>query len=162
MQSQVNAATLRIQICGNSSDKDQPLKPAKSDIPDELRAWHTWAQQKALEILLDRHQVPLCFGPLYALTAYDRIYYGSVEIVATFREVKRHARDSVIMLHDSGRYRAGRVTRFLVHTAPGCIPGEERDTNIADVRLYQRVDDTHQAAKASSKALGCPIYKAIL
>ena len=66
------------------------------------------------------------------------------------------------MLHDNGVYRAGRVMRFLSHTAPGCIPDKEHDTNIADMRLYQPVHDTHQAAKASSEALGCPIYKSNL
>lgn len=141
---------------------DQPPKPAKSHIPAELLAWHEWAQQKGSKNLLDRHQVQLCYGPMHALTAYDRISYGGVEIVATVQEVSKHARDSVIMLHDNDLYRAGRVVRFLVHTAPGCIPDKEHDTNIADVRLYQPVPDSHQAAKASSKALGCPIYKSNL
>ncbi|KAL3154995.1 hypothetical protein ABBQ38_011520 [Trebouxia sp. C0009 RCD-2024] len=99
---------------------------------------------------------------MHALLAYDRVICGCIEIVATVQEGSKHARDSVVMLYDDGMLRAGRVTRFLVHTAPGCIPDLEHDTNIADVRLYAPVSNTHVAAKASSKAVGCPIFKSNL
>ena len=85
-----------------------------------------------------------------------------LEIMATVQEGSKHARDSVVMLYDGGMFRAGRVSRFLVHTAPGCIPDLEHDTNIADVRLYATVPRTHQAAKASSEATGCPIFRSNL
>ncbi|KAL3130626.1 hypothetical protein ABBQ38_008020 [Trebouxia sp. C0009 RCD-2024] len=111
--------------------------------------------------LLHRHQV-LCYGPMHALSAYDRVIYGSIEIVAIVQEGSKHARDSAVMLYDDGMLRAGRVTGFLVHTAPGCILDLEHDTNIADVRLYAPVSNTHVAAKASSKAVGCPIFKSDL
>ena len=92
---------------------------------------------------------------MHVVRGYDRIVYGSVEIVGTVQD----ARDSVVMLQDNGVYRAGRVSRFLTHTAPGCEPDLEHDTNIADVKLYAPVAANHQAAKKSSKAIGCPIFK---
>ena len=66
------------------------------------------------------------------------------------------------MLRDNGEYRAGRVTRFLSRTAPGCQPDPEHDTNIADVMLYATVSASNSAAAASSAALGCPIFKKTL
>lgn len=86
---------------------------------------------------------------------------GSEEIVATVHEGSKHARDSVDLLRDRGMYRAGRVTRFLLHTALGCVPDFEHDTNIADVRLYAPVAGSHQAKK-SSQAVGCPIFRSDL
>ena len=137
----------------------QPEKPAKDQIPAALLAWHRWAQQKQAAGVLDHHQVSVCYGPAKGVDAYDRIVYGSVEIVATVQEDTKHACDSVIMLRDGETYRAGRVNMFLTHTAPGCEPDLQHDTNIADVRLYAPVADTHQAAKRSSEAIGCPISK---
>ena len=47
--------------------------------------------------------------PMHALTAYDRISYGYLEVVATVQGISKHLRDSVIMLHDDDLYRAGRL-----------------------------------------------------
>ena len=76
---------------------------------------------------------------MHVVRAYDRILYGAVEIVGTAQEGSKHARDSVVMLQDNGMYRAGRASRFLTHTAPGCVSEAEHDTNIADVKLYAPV-----------------------
>ena len=64
---------------------------------------------------------PCVHGLMKGVEAYDRIVYGSVELVATVQEGSRHARDSAVMLQDNGMYRAGRISRFLTHTAPGCL-----------------------------------------
>ena len=73
-------------------------------------------------------------SPLPAVHAYDRIVYGSVEILATVQEGSKHALDSVVMLQGNEMYRAGRVRRFLSHTVPGCVADLEHDINTADVR----------------------------
>ena len=141
------------------SDLGQPEMPAKQHITGALSAWHVWAQEQED---LDDHQVSLCYGPLHFVRAYDRIIYGSVAIVATNQEGNKLARDSVVMLHNAGQYRAGRVSRFLTHTAPGCEPSLEDDVNIADVRLYDTVAADHQAAAASARDLKCPIFSRVL
>ncbi|KAL3145144.1 hypothetical protein ABBQ38_001745 [Trebouxia sp. C0009 RCD-2024] len=141
----------------------QPEYLPKKQIPAALLAWHKWAQHQETLGALDRHQVSLWYGPMRLVRAYDRFVYGSADIVASVQEKSKCARDSVVMLRDNhGKYCAGRVTRFLSHTAPGCQPNPEDDTNIADVLLYAAVPDTHQAAAASSRALGCPIFKRTL
>ena len=64
------------------------------------------------------------------------------------------------MLQNGGRYLAGRVSRFLSHTAPGCEPNHEDDVNIADVQLYKPVAASHAAAaQAGEDIVGCPIFR---
>ena len=86
--------------------------------------------------------------------------YGSAVIVGTVQEKSKHARDSVVMLRDNNQYRAGRVPRFLSHTAPGCEGlDQQQDVNIADVQLYATVPPSNRAAAGSETILNCPIFK---
>ncbi len=93
---------------------------------------------------------------MHALFAYGWVTYGGVEIVATVQEGSKHAAEQDVTLYDDGILRAGRVTRFLVHVVPGCIP------DLDHVCTLVWTSPRHEAAEARSKAIGCPIFKSTL
>ena len=138
----------------------QSVLPPRRQIPAQLNAWHKWAQEKEAQGRLNNHQVIVRHGPQPFVRTYDSIVYGSAVIVGTVQEKSKHARDSVVMLRENNQYRAGRVTRFLSHTAPGCEGlDQQQDVNIADVQLYATVPPSNRAAAASETILHCPIFK---
>ena len=65
----------------------------------------------------------------------------------------------MVLTCEAHKFIAGRVRRFLTHTAPGVAPDADLEAIIADVEWYGTVADKHQGAISSSKALGCPIFK---
>ena len=98
-----------------------------------------------------------CYGPLLSVGHFDRAKIGSAALVTNRLEVAKQARDSVVMSRDGTQFFAGKVSAFLSHSAPGCVPEPQHEANIAYVQWYARKPDTHGAANKSSPILSCPI-----
>ena len=137
----------------------------KSQMLDQLSAWHDWAQGHADQGRLSPHQVQLCYGPQGAAEVYDRANVGQVQFVCSRLEGSKKAKDSVVLMMHNGELCAGRVSRFLSHTAPGGSGLRDDDLNIAHVHWYQFTPSDQAAmvptlgcAAAIDPALSCPVF----
>lgn len=133
----------------------------KRQIPAVLADWHKWGQQQHALGQLTAHQVEICHGPGLRVRTFDRALIGSAKFAGSIQEKAKKGRDSVVLTCEAGEYRAGRVRRFLTHCPPGVAPDPDLEAIIADVEWYGKIAPSHAAAKRSSKALGCPVFKSV-
>lgn len=110
--------------------------------------------------MLGPDQVDICHGPRGFARVYDRSTVGSAKFTCTRLEGSKKAKDSLILIRDGERLRAGRVQAFLSHAAPGCVSDDlESESNVAYVHWYKQVpaDQPHIEAE-----LQCPVFSRVL